>query len=261
MSDGANIVQKFEKTDTSGYPDFYSYQKPLERGLWILWVAKDNLGAKKLTAEEIALIIKDVKEVSSKAISFTNSFNKAKDKIHIYQDSDEVRYEIMKAGKDHLISLKKEEYINLFYFEPEKRYTSKRVLSKDILLGLKGNIKILDPYCGERTLDVLKDQKHPNIKLLTKIDNLRGSNKSRFLRELQDFKSENPNMEFRDYPHTDIHDRYLISSNNLVILGHSIKDLGGKESFAIVLDRTTNKNIFEAMIENFNRRWKQSTAL
>lgn len=261
MDDVAKVIQKFQKTDTSSYPDFYSYQKALERGLWILWVAKDNLGVKKLTAEEIALIIRDVKEVSTKARSFINSFNRAKDKVHIYLEGDKTSYEIMKAGRDHLISLKKEEYVNLFYFEPEKRYTSKRILSKDILLGLKGNIKIVDPYCGERTLDVLKDQKHPNIKLLTKINNLRGSNKSRFLRELQDFKSENPNMEFRDYPNTDIHDRYLISSNNLVILGHSMKDLGGKESFAIILDKTAYKNIFEAMIENFNRRWKQSTPL
>lgn len=261
MNDAVKIIPKFKKTDMSSYPDFYSYQKPLERGLWILWVAKDNLGVKKLTAEGIALIIRDVKEVSAKAISFTNSFNRAKDKVHIYQEGDKASYEIMKPGKEHLISLKKEEYINVFYFEPEKRYTSKRILSKEILHSLKGAIRIVDPYCGERALDVLKDQKHPDIKFLTKIDNLKGNNRNRFLRELKDFKPENLKIEFRDYPHADIHDRYIISTDNLVILGHSIKDLGGKESFAIVLDKATNKNIFEAMIENFNRRWKQSTVL
>lgn len=44
-------------------------------------------------------------------------------------------------------------------------------------------------------------------------------------------------------------------------LGHSIKDLGVKESFAIVLNKDTNKNIVEALIENFDRRWKQSSLL
>lgn len=261
MNEVAEIIQKFEKIDTSNYPDFYSYKNPLERGLWILWVAKDNLGVRKLTAEEIAIIIRDVKEVSAKPKSFINSFNRAKDKIHVYQESNEVRYEIMKPGKEHLISLKKEEYVKTIYFEPEKRYTSKRILSKDILQNLRGEIKIVDPYCGQRTLDVLRGQDHPYVKFLTKIDNLKGGNKRRFLRDLKDFNVENKNIEFRDYPYQDIHDRYIISSKKLVILGHSIKNLGEKESFAIVLDKDSNKNIFDAMIENFNRRWKQATTL
>lgn len=261
MTDIAKIIQRFERIDTSSYPDFYSYQKPLERGLWILWVAKDNLGVKKLTAEEIASIIRDVKEVSAKARSFINSFNRAQEKVHIYQEGDKISYEIMKAGKDHLISLKKEDFLTLFYFEPEKRYSSKRVLSKEILQKLNGEIRIVDPYCGQKTLDVLKDQKNPAVRFLTKIDNLRGRNKNRFLRDLNDFKPENPNIEFRDYPYNDIHDRYIISSEKLVILGHSIKNLGEKESFAIVLDKKTYNNIFEAMIENFNRRWKKSNIL
>ena len=68
-------------------------------------------------------------------------------------------------------------------------------------------------------------------------------------------------MEFRDYPNTDIHDRYIVSSDSLVVLGHSIKDLGGKESFAVTLSRDASKNIVEAVIENFDGRWRQSDTL
>ena len=93
------------------------------------------------------------------------------------------------------------------------------------------------------------------------MENLREKDKNRFLRELKDFKSEHSKIEFKNYPHKDIHDRYIISSELLVILGHSIKDLGAKESFAIILNKDTNKNIVEALIENFNRRWKQSSML
>jgi hypothetical protein len=39
------------------------------------------------------------------------------------------------------------------------------------------------------------------------------------------------------------------------------KDFGSKESFAIVLNRETSKNIVEALIEVFNRRWKQAIEL
>ena len=255
------LQKKFREVDTSDFPDFYVYKKPLEMGLWILWVAKEKLGIKRLTAEQIASIIRDVKEISIDAKSITNSFNRAGDKIHTYKEGGGVYFEIMKPGRDHLLSQVKEGYIEVLYFEPDKRYTSKRLLSKNALDNLKGDLRIVDPYCGARTLDILKDVKNRTAKFLTKIENLRESEKTRFLRELQDFKSENPNIEFRNYPHTDIHDRYIVSSELLVILGHSIKDLGAKESFATILSKDTSRNIVEALIENFDRRWKQSNIL
>lgn len=255
------ISKKFAEINTSDFPDFYDYKNPLKRSLWILWVTKDKLKIKKLTAEQIASIIRNVKEISIDAKSITKSFNKAGDKIYTYKESEEVYFEIMKPGKDHLISHIKEGSIEVFYFESDKRYTSKRILSKNILHNLKGELRIIDPYCGERTLDILSNVKNRVVKFLTRVENLREKDKNRFLRELKDFKSEHSKIEFKNYPHKDIHDRYIISSELLVILGHSIKDLGAKESFAIILDKDTNKNIVEALIENFNRRWKQSSIL
>lgn len=260
MTTDTELIEKFRETDTSEFPDFNSYKKTLERGLWILWAAKDKLNIKQLSAVQIASIIIDVKEISIDAKSITASFNRAADKIHTYFRDNEFYFEIMKPGKDHLISLQKEGSINVIYFEPDKPYTSKKLLSKGVLRNLKGELKIVDPYCGVRALDLLKDLEN-RVKFLTRIANLRQNDRTRFLRDLGDFKSENSNMEFKDYPHKDIHDRYIISSETLVILGHSIKDLGAKESLAIVLNKETSKNIVEALIENFNRRWKQSTTL
>jgi len=229
--------------------------------LWVLWVAKKKLGIRKLSAEQIASIITDVKEISTNAKSITYSLNRAGTRIHTRKEGGEVYFEIMKPGKDHLISHAREGSIELFYFEPNKRFTSKRFLAKNVLDKLKGDLRIVDPYCGERTLDVLKDVKNRTVKFLTKLGSLRNEERDRFLRELRDFKSENPNIEFRNYPHKDIHDRYIVSSEFLVVLGHSIKDLGGKESFAITLRKDANKNIVEALVENFDRRWKQSNQL
>jgi len=252
------ISKRFAEIDTSDFPDFYSYEKPLEKGLWVLWVAKERLQIKRLTAEQIASIIRDAKEVSIEAKSITNSFNKAGDKIHTYHEDGQVYFKIMRSGKDHLISQTKEGFMQVVYFEPGKPYTSKRLLSKNILGSLKGELRIVDPYCSERTLDILKDIKNEQVKFLTRVDNLREKEKGRFLRELQDFKSEKLSIEFRNYPNVDIHDRYIISSDSLVVLGHSVKDLGSKESFAIALNKGASKNIVEAITENFDRRWKQS---
>jgi len=261
MSDITKLIQKFRNADLSNFPNFENYDKPLEMGLWVLWIAKDKLGESKLTSEQIITIIIEVQETSIDKKSIINAFTRAGNKIHTFKENNEIYYEIMKKGKDHLRSLVKEGYLKLVYFEPGKQFSSKRELAQNILKTLKGNIKIVDPYCGERTLDILKDLKNTNIKVLTRIDNLAGRNRSRFLRDLRDFKIEKPNIEFRDYPNADIHDRYIISSDSLIILGHSIKDLGKKESFAISLKRNASKNIIDALINNFNNRWNQSIAL
>lgn len=254
----SEIVKKFKNLDTSEFTDFYQYKKPLDMGLWVLWVAKEKLKVMMLTSEQIASIIVSVKEVSINAKSITNSLNRAGDKIHRHSKDSQIYFEIMKSGKDYLVSQAQQGFIKIFYFEPDRQFTSKKILSKNVLANLKGELKIVDPYCGERTLDIIRNVKNQKIRFMTRIDNIKPNRRSGFLRELQDFKHENPNTEFRSYPNKDIHDRYIISSTSLVILGHSIKDLGNKESFAIVLDKNTSKNIFESLTENFNRRWKQS---
>ena len=60
---------------------------------------------------------------------------------------------------------------------------------------------------------------------------------------------------------SDIHDRYIISSDSLVILGHSIKDLGGSESFAVKLDKNLIADMYETVKSNFDRRWRISNTI
>lgn len=260
--DESKLIELFSKTDTSTFPDFEELNTLLERSLWILWVSKEKLEIKRLTAEQIALIMREIKEISIDSKSVVASFNKAGDKIHIHnrEENGKVYYEIMKPGKDYLSDHLKEGSVSVFYFEPGKKYTSKSILSKKILENLKGELSIVDPYCSERTLDLLNKTKE-NTRLLTRLDNLKATEKVRFLRELKDFKTEHPNMEFKDYQNKDIHDRYIISTESLIILGHSIKDLGGKESFAISLAKSANKDLVEMLINNFDDRWSKSTPL
>jgi len=256
----SNIVKQFRELDVSEFPDFYNYKKPLERGLWILWVAREKLGVRKLSDEQIASIAIEALETSITPESITQAFRRAGDKIHVHYKKGTCLYEIMKSGKDFLLSRQKGS-MQLYYFEPSKPFTSKRVLSKNIMANLKGELEIVDPYCNERTLDILKEIKDRKIRFLTRLENLDENKRTRFLRELNEFKREYENVEFRNYPRRDIHDRYITSSDFLVLLGHSIKDLGSKESFAVLLSKSELKNIAEALVENFNRRWKQSTII
>jgi hypothetical protein len=258
MSEIFVLGQRPSEIDTSDFPDFYGYSKPLDRGLWVLWVAKEKLGTRCLWVQDLAKIMLDWKEVSVEPSALVKAFNRAQDKIHRYEDGS---LEITKAGKDHLTARAKPGSTRLYYFEPGKRYTSKLVLSERVLANLKGELRILDPYCGERTLDILRKVEDTPVKFLTKIDNIGPPQRARFLRELKDFKSECSNVEFRDYGHGGLHDRYVISSESLVLMGHSMKDLGGKESFAVVLDKHACKDVVDILRLNFDSRWKRSICL
>ena len=237
-----DLLERFRYVKTDGLPDFENYDKPLEMGLWVLWIAKEKLDIKKLSVQQIVDILVEVMEVSIRSRAIVNSFNRAKDKVHIYRENGEVYYGIMKAGKEHLIKKVSGGSVAVYYFEAEKRYHSKNTLANNILTELKGEIKIVDPYCSDRTLDILSKAKVKNVKFLTRIENLSENNKKRFLRDLKDFKAEHANFEFKNYSNTDIHDRYIISPDVVVILGHSMKDLGAKESFAAVFDKKTSRN-------------------
>ena len=255
------FITKFREADKSGIVDFIACEKPLDMALRVLCVAKEKLGQRKLTAEQIATTILDVEEISITKNSITNALKRALDKIHRYYENGDTYYEIMKPGKEYLLSLQKSDLVNAFYFEPDSRYTAKRLLKNQVFSNLTGSLKIVDPYCSERTLDVLANLKDRPMRVLTRLENLRDREKGKFVREVADFKTENPNIEFRNYPNADIHDRYIISEDKVTLIGHSIKDLGAKESFAVVLGRENYREIYEALNSNFTSRWNISAAI
>lgn len=255
------LLERFREANTDGLPEFSNYDKPLEMGLWVLWVAKEKLNIRRLTANDIVDVIVGIMETSIDSRDITNAFNRAGAKIHTYREAEETYYEIMREGKERLIAKAGEGFVNIYYFEPGKRYQSKSILANNILTGLKGELKIVDPYCDIRTLDVLSRADAKDVKFLTRLENLSERKQGRFQRELQDLKSECPDMEFRNYSKSEIHDRYIISHDRLIILGYSLKDLGAKESFAIILDKKTASDIFDTLVGTFNRRWKVASQL
>jgi len=256
-----DVVTRFADADTSDLPDFHELQSLLDQGLWVLYVAKEKLGVKRVALNDIVRIMRECKEVNAKPYSVLKAFARHEEMIHSTKDESEMLFEIMRPGKDRLTSLptslKKGGEVEIYHFEPGKKYSSKRILSQDVFKSLDGDLKIVDPYCDIRTLDFLRDARQ-DVNFLTRIANISEPQKSRFLRELADFRGEHPQIEFRSYPNNDLHDRYVISASYLVILGHSIKDIGGKESFAILLSKDLSQNVSEALTEAFERRWKQS---
>ena len=57
------------------------------------------------------------------------------------------------------------------------------------------------------------------------------------------------------------YDRYIMSDDSLVLIGHSLKNLGGKETFAVILNRTDYEEIYQSLSSNFNLRWDSSRVI
>lgn len=135
-----------------------------------------------------------------------------------------------------------------------KPYTEKRHFQDAILSELKGLIKICDPYCGLRTLDLLSNIKSEcEILFLTQII----ENEKKFLRDLKDFEKEFPHIKIKIKIHKGrkLHDRYMICDEKCWIIGQSLKDIGKKDAIIIELEK------LQALNEIFDKRWNEATIL
>ncbi len=107
------------------------------------------------------------------------------------------------------------------------------------------------------SLDFLQDfQKNRHIRFLTTHPN---KNLGQLQREVARFKKEFPNSEFKAYasPH-ELHDRYLLFEREVWFVGHGIKDIGGKESFVVILKDPFGKDIRKTLHDSFEMRWLHS---
>lgn len=124
-----------------------------DRSLWVLQVAKDSFGFDSLNSEEIASILTRALEISTKPSSVSASFARSQDMIYSEYKNGKAYYSIMRAGKDHLLSIgRPKEGILAYLVEPGQTYSGKRMLVDEVFSRFKGEIRISDPYVGKRLL-------------------------------------------------------------------------------------------------------------
>ncbi len=125
---------------------------------------------------------------------------------------------------------------------------------------LHGELCICDPYYGTRSLHRLSELIHCQpIRFLTKSAD--SKERSFIGTALQEFTCQYPYVQFRRSASNDLHDRYLLTATELVILGHGLKDIGGKDSFVIRLGTDTCKELVKTLSQSFNKEWDRATQL
>jgi hypothetical protein len=262
LSNTQQLIDKFRQADVITYPDIAKLDYALDAGLWLLWVYSETIDKDRyLNTEQISEILASVYGISFDEREITNAFNRADKKIHRKEIDEKMSFKIMTKGIEHLHKKMGVTDVEVYYIEGEKPRKSHAML-KDVISKTKGITKILDPYYGVRTLDMLEKLDHGvEIRFLTsKI----GQNEStqKFARELEQFKREHQNITLNRYSKVnELHDRYIITEDTLIILGNGIKDLGGKESFVLVFKDDKGKDIRSALNQKFNDRWSDSSPL
>jgi hypothetical protein len=130
-----------------------------------------------------------------------------------------------------------------------------------IINMLDGDLCIVDPFYGNGTFFTLsKFGKERKIRFLSaKLGDEEQNNITNFNINLKKFKKEFQNIKLKKYDKIyELHDRYIIADNALVVVGYGIKDFGNKESFVVFLPRKTVAKFLPALKAIFEKRWEKS---
>ncbi len=98
--------------------------------------------------------------------------------------------------------------------------------------------------------------KQSTVRLLT---GKTSEDRTKLRRQLAEFRQEYSAFDVRFYrkPH-ELHDRYLLTNDYLLIVGHGLKDIGRKESFVVIVTRALVPDMLGALKANFDNRWHDS---
>jgi hypothetical protein len=153
-------------------------------------------------------------------------------------------FRIMRRGEDEISQVA----ARALLIDPSRALTSLRVV-EEVLRSLKGEIRICDTYVDSKTLDFLAEMKGAStVQLLT--ENVHDSGRLR--RDLAAFQKEHAvPIEIRVSIPGRLHDRYVLHSDGMLLVGASLKDLGKKQSMIVALSPTFGLEVARL----FGRAW------
>jgi len=257
------FVKDLRNAQLPNFPDQSKLLTPLDEVLWILWVIRDHFEHRvPMYASEAANLL-EIRGIVLSELNVERALARAGKRVmrkKFEKTEKKSAYMISEKGIDYL----REKYalggIKALVVDGTKPWTDRHSTLPEIAAELRGRISVVDKFYGSGTLSILNYLKHGSpLQFLTGKTN---ENPGAFSRELKDFKKEVPALEIRRFSaHHELHDRYIIADNALVIVGHGIKDIGNKESFLLLLKGDTSADLRKTLRDKFDERWKAATPL
>ena len=130
----------------------------------------------------------------------------------------------------------------------------------DIFRSLSGEARVCDSYYGTGSLARLAELSGcSSVLFLTKTPDAK--EKTFLSKRIQEFAESYPNIEFRENSGRDLHDRFVLTDSEFIILGQGLKDIGAKDSFIVRIQRDIALDTIESIRQNFDSRWRAAKPL
>lgn len=130
----------------------------------------------------------------------------------------------------------------------------------ELFKGVSGKIEICDPYYGTGSLLRLDLLKHCSpIRFLTK--NADRNEAAILPRAIQEWKRQHGATEFREDTGSELHDRYIVTDAELILLGHGLKDVGNKDSFIVRIPTSLAGDMVQSVRDSFEQKWASATPI
>jgi hypothetical protein len=227
---------------------------PLKTALVVLWLAYEKFSTEYITADAIVACL-EAAGITFKKEALVKSLARAGNKVARKSDQDGIKYKIMIPGRKEIEDLVLETGLCVLFIQANTPRTARKQL-QEYFSKFDNIIKVCDPYYGARTLDVLEYiPKNCQVRFLTAKTN---ENPGTISRSIKDFMTEHPQTEFRVYSGKDLHDRYILKLDSLIIIGHGIKDIGNKDSFVIDLPKSMSPDLWGNVDSSFDTKWNSS---
>jgi len=138
-------------------------------------------------------------------------------------------------------------------------YTTRKTLA-DLFDKFDGKICICDPYYGEGTLNRLDNltQCKP-IHFLTQNPAKNGGKPIK--NKLIDWIVEHGDSEARLHTDGELHDRYILTGDQLILLGHGLEDIGSKESFVVIIEQASMPGLLKTVRQEFEKKWDRANLI
>lgn len=236
-------VRSFAQVDVGAYPDVHTLDDDLDVALWVLLVGSEKLGLASMSAADVAeaATLQMRRALSRQRAAAVLS--SAKGLVARVGRSKPAQFTILRAGVERINGRQG----GVLMIDPTTAFSGLQQLDA-ILGGVNGELSICDPYVDDKTLVALTAvPKAVPIKLLT----LNISDPQQFRRRLQAYDREYGNLEIRGSPTPDLHDRYMIDSSRMWLLGQSLNGIGKKQTFIV----TIGEDVRAATDRAFRQRW------
>jgi len=253
-----SLLETFASLDPALKHTLADIDNSRQLALAALELAETQAGIDRLSAEHIVACLESA-GVTIKKLSITRSLSGARGLISSRKEEGETFYKIMTKGKREIETILSGNKLSVVRIEKDQPRTARLEL-QEIFKNLTGEVRICDPYYGVRSLDALDFVPDKcTVKFLT----VNAADSARKLSgAVKDFKKERPKVELRIADRSaGIHDRYVVTNSGLILLGHGLKDIGGKESFIISIEKTLAPDLIKSTIRGFDSKWATASVI